>query len=186
MQFGSLVVFKQLRSKKNLLIIAGVCGILGVVVDWGFQALAIYYSPGHFDLAQNWLGDLAGLSYGGFLNVARLLVSSLTTELLFRSGLIIGGILHIAFLIGFYYDGATPSYRLGAVFGVLASGAYVAIAIFPEPIGVISYMLVALFASLLLYSTAVFLIGDALVDAAHKRLGGLSIALGIITLRGLP
>ena len=72
------------------------------------------------------------------------------------------------------------------MFGVLGLGAFVPVGIFPEPMGVISYMLVAMFASLLLVCTAAFLIGGALVDAAHKRLEGLSIALGIITLRGLP
>jgi hypothetical membrane protein len=169
------------RSLKKLLMIAGVCGILAVIVDWSSVALAIYYSPG-LDLAQNWLGDLTGLSYAGFLNVSRPLVSSPTTEVLFRSGFIIGGILHIVFLIGFYYDGATPSHRLGAVLGVLGSGALTAMGIFPEPMGVISYMLVAMFASLLLYPTAIFLIGGALIDTSHKRLGGLSIALGIVAL----
>jgi hypothetical protein len=45
-------------------------------------------------------------------------------------------------------------------------------------------MIVSMFTSLLLLSTAAFLIGGAVIDAAHKRLGGLSIALGIITLAG--
>jgi len=58
------------RSKKKLLIIAGVCGILAPIVDWSLQALAILNSPGNFDVTQNWLGDLTGLGYASFLNVS--------------------------------------------------------------------------------------------------------------------
>ncbi len=160
--------------------IAGVCGILAVIVHWPLMALAILYSSG-FDLAQNWLGDLTGLSYEGFLNVSRPLVSSPTTEVLWRSGFIIPGILAIVFAIGLYYDGTTPSHRLGAVFGVLGSGALAATGFFTEPTGFIM-ILVAMFASSLLLSTAALLIGGAVIDVSHKRLGGLSIALGIVAL----
>ncbi len=165
--------------------IAGVCGILTLFVVFGTTALEIYYSPGHFDFTQNWLGDFTGQSYSSFMNVSRPLVSSPTTEILFRSGHITTGILAIVFSIGLFYDDDTPSHRVGAVFAVLGSGAATAIGIFPEPMGVISYMLVALFAVLLLIPTAIFLIAGALIDASHKQLGGLSIALGIIALAGL-
>jgi len=175
------------RSKKKLLLISGACGILIPLVVLGFEALAIYYSPGHFDLTQNWLNDLTGLGYASFLNVSRPLVSSPTTEVLYRSGHIIGGILAIVFSIGLYIDLYTdnkmPSYSLGAVFGVLGSGALSVVGIFPEPMGVIN--LVATFAFALLVSTGILLIGGALIDASHRRLGGLSIVLGIVALAGL-
>jgi hypothetical protein len=148
-------------------------------------ALAIYYSPGHFDFAQNWLADLTGNSYSSFLNVSRPLVSSPTTEVLFHIAHITAGILAIVFSIGLFYDDDTPSHRVGAVFGVLGAGALTVMGIFPEPMGAISYMFVASYISLLLFSTAMFLIGGALIDAAHKWSGGLSIALAIVALAGL-
>ncbi len=161
------------------------CGIVAPIVSLSLFTLAILYSPGHFDLTQNWLGDLTGLSYSSFLNVSRPLVSSPTTLVLSQSGHLIPGILAIVFSIGLYYDDDTPSHRVGVVFAILGSGAFAAMGIFPEPMGVISYMLLAMFASILLLPTAVFLIGGALIDASHKRLGGLSIALGVIALAGL-
>ncbi len=179
---------KPPHSKKKLLMLAGVCGILTPIVAWSLISLAILYSPGNFDLTQNWLSDLTGMGYASFLNVSRPLVSSPTTEILSRSGLIIAGILAIVFSIGLFNDDGVPSYRLGAVFGVLGSGALSASGIFPEPMGVIH--LAVTFASALLISTAALLIGGALIDESRKQLGGLSIAglsivLGIITLAGL-
>jgi hypothetical protein len=44
---------------------------------------------------------------------------------------------------------------------------------------------IGMLASLLLLPTAALLIGGALIDASHKRLGGLSIALGIVAFAGL-
>jgi len=163
--------------------LAGVCGILTPIVAWSLTALAIFYSPGQFDLTQNWLADLTGLGYASFWNVSRPLVSSPTTEVLFRSGHIIAGILGIVFSIGLFYDGDAPSHRLGAVFGVLGSGALSAVGIFPEPMGVI--MFVASYAFALLISTTILLIGGAVIDVSQKRLGGLSIVLGIVALAGL-
>lgn len=175
------------HSKKRLLIIAGTCGILAPLIVWSLTALAIYYSPGRFDVAQNWLNDLSGMGYTSFMNVSRPLVSSPTTELLYQSGHIIGGILAIIFSIGLYIDHYTddkmPSYGLGAVFGVIGSGALSVVGIFPEPMGVIQF--VASFAFVLLISAAILLIGGALIDVSHKRLGGFSIALGIVALSGL-
>jgi len=66
------------------------------------------------------------------------------------------------------------------VFGVLGLGALGAIGLFPEGV----MMLVAMFASLLLISTAALLIGGAVIDVSHKWLGGLSIVLGIVALAG--
>jgi hypothetical membrane protein len=95
--------------------------------------------------------------------------------------------LAIIFAIGLYIDLYTdnemPSYSLGAVLGVLRAGALSEVGIFPEPMGVI--VLVATFANVLLVSTAILIIGGALIDASHKRLGGLSIALGIVALAGM-
>jgi hypothetical membrane protein len=169
------------HPKKKLLMLAGVCGIVGVIVSLVFISLAISYSPG-FSLTQNWLADLTGMSYASFLNVSRPVVNSPTTEILLRSGFIIGGILSIVFSLGLFYDDDAPSHRLGAVFAVLGSGALSAAGIFPEPIAVPH--IVASYALFLLIPTAILLIGGALVDAPHKRLGGLLIALGIIALIG--
>jgi len=172
------------HSKKKLLLIAGVCGILTLFVVFGSMALAIYYSPGHFDLTQNWLGDLTGNSYSSFLNVSRPVVNSPTTEILFRSGHITAGILGIVFSVGLFYDDDTPSHRAGAVFAILGSGAATAVGIFPEPMGVISYMFVSSYTSLVLLPTAIFLIGGASIDASRRWFGGLSIALAIVALAG--
>jgi hypothetical protein len=176
------------RSKKKLLIIAGVCGILSPIVAWSLISLAIFYSPGNLDLTQNWLADLGGMGYASFLNVSRPIVNSPTTEILYLSGLIIAGILAIVFSIGLFNDDGAPSYRLGAVFALLGSGALSAQGIFSEPMGVIN--LAVTFASALLLSTAALLIGGALIDESRKQVGGrsiagLSIVLGIITLAGL-
>jgi hypothetical membrane protein len=169
------------HPKKKLLLLAGTCGILDVIVSLVFISLAISYSPS-FSLTQNWLSDLAGLSHASFLNVSRPVVNSPTTEILIRSQFMIGGILAIIFSIGLFYDGDAPSHRVGAVFGVLGAGAFSAAGIFPEPIAVPH--LVAAYAVYLLIPTAMLLIGGALVDAPHKRLGGLSIALGILAFAG--
>ena len=170
------------HSKKKLSIIAGACGILTPIVVWSLTALAIFYSPGHFDLTQNWLSDLSGMGYASFLSVSRPLVSSPTTEILSRSGFIIGGLLGIAFSIGLFYDDDAPSHRLGAVFAVLGAGAFCALGIFPEPFGLIHLM--AGYAVFLLSSVGILLIGGAVIDASHKWLGGFSITLGIIALAG--
>lgn len=174
---------KPSHSKKKLLLLAGASGILTPLVVWSLLALAIYYSPGRFDLAQNWLNDLSGMGYASFLNVSRPLVSSPTTVVLYRSGHIIGGILGIVFSIGLFYDDGAASHRLGAVFGVLGLGALGAVGLFPEPMGVIH--LVASFAFVLLVSTAILLIGGAVIDVSQKRSGGFSIVLGIVALAGL-
>jgi hypothetical protein len=176
------------HSKKKLLLLAGVCGILSPIVAWSLISLAILYSPVNFDFTQNWLADLGGMGYASFLNVSRPIVNSPTTEVLYLSGLIIAGILAIVFSIGLFYDDRAPSHRLGAVLALLGSGALSAQGIFPEPMGIIN--LVATFATVLLISTAAFLIGGALIDESRKQLTGLSIAglsivLGIVALAGL-
>ena len=171
------------HSKKKLLTLAGVCGILTPVVTWSLVSLAIFYSPGPFSLTQNWLSDLTGMGYMSFLNVSRPLASSPTTAILSRSGHIVGGLLGIVFSIGLLHEDSVPSHRLGAVFAVLGAGAFSASGIFPEPMGIIH--LVAVFASALLISTGILLIGGAVIDVSQKQLGGLSIVLGIITLAGL-
>jgi hypothetical membrane protein len=161
--------------------LAGVCSIVGVIVSLVFTSLAISYSPG-FSLTQNWLSDLTGMSYASFFNVSRPVVNSPTTEILFRSGFIIAGILGIVFSLGLFYDDDSPSHRLGAVLSLLGAGALSAAGIFPESIAVPH--LVAGYAFFLLVSTAILLIGGAFIDAPHKRLGELLIALGIIVLAG--
>ncbi len=176
------------RLKKKFLRISGACGILAPIVALSLITLAILYSPGPFSLTQNWISDLTGMGYESFLNVSRPLVSSPTTEILSRSGLIIGGILAIVFSIGLFNDGDVPSYRLGAVFGVLGSVALSASGIFPEPMGIIHGAVT--FVALLLISAAAILVGGALIDESRKQLGGrsiagLSIVLGIIALAGL-
>ena len=90
-----------------------------------------------FSFTQNWVSDLTGMGYSNFENVSRPIVSSPVTEILVRSGLIISGILAIVFSIGLFYDDDAPSHRLGAVFGVVGSGALCASGIFPAPAGVI-------------------------------------------------
>ena len=115
-------------------------------------------------------------------DISRPVVNSPTTEILIRSQFIIGGILAIVFSLGLFYDGSAPSHRLGAVLAILGAGAFSAAGIFPEPIAV-PHLVVA-YATFLLVPTAMLLIGGALVDAPHKRLGGLSIALGILALIG--
>jgi len=152
-----------------------------MIVSLVFTSLAISYSPS-FSLTQNWESDLTGMSYASFLNVSRPVVNSPTTEILTRSQFIIGGILAIVFSLGLFYDGSAPSHRLGAVLAILGAGAFSAAGIFPEPIAVPH--LVAGYAVFLLTPAAMLLIGAALVDAPHKRLGGLSIALGILALVG--
>lgn len=163
--------------------LAGVCGILTPIVAWSLISLAIVSSLGTFSLTQNWLSDLTGTGYASFMNVSRPLVSSPTTEILSRSGLVIAGILGVIFSLGLLYDNDAPSHRAGAVFAVLGTGALCASGIFPEPMVIVH--LVATFAAILLIATATLLIGGATVDASHKKVGGLSIALGIITLAGL-
>lgn len=73
---------EPLHSKKKLLILAGVCGILLPIVGWSLMSLAIFYSPGPFSLTQNWLSDLTGMGYESFMNVSRPSVNSPTTEIL--------------------------------------------------------------------------------------------------------
>ncbi|MGB8312201.1 MAG: hypothetical protein WCE81_10125 [Halobacteriota archaeon] len=68
------------------------------------------------------------------------------------------------------------------MFGLLGSGALCASGIFPAPAGVIH--LVARYILFLLVPIGMLLIGGAFIDASHKRLGGLSIVLGIIALAG--
>jgi hypothetical protein len=85
--------------------------------------------------------------------------------------------------VGLFYDNDAPSHRMGAVFGVLGTAAFCATGIFPEPTGIVH--LTAVFASTLLISAAMLLIGGANLDGAHKRAGGLSVALAIIALAGL-
>ena len=110
---------KQSHSKKKLLMLAGACGILEVIVIMVSVSLAILYSPG-FNLTQNWVSDLTGVGYTYFENVARPVVSSPVTEILARSGFIIGGILGIVFSFGLFYDDDAPSHRLGG--GVRVTG----------------------------------------------------------------
>jgi hypothetical membrane protein len=163
--------------------LAGACGILTVIVAMVCISLAISLSP-EFSLAQNWVSDLTGLGYSNFENVPRPVVNSPVTEILTRSGFIIGGILAIVFSTGFYIDLYTDnemlSYRLGAVFGVLGAGALSAVGIFPEPIAVPH--IVASYAFFLLAPIAILLIGGALIDASRRWLGGFSIVLGVIAL----
>jgi hypothetical membrane protein len=123
------------------------------------------------------------MGYASFMNVSRPLVSSSTTEILYRSAHVIGGVLGIIFTVGLFYDNDALSHRMGAVFGVLGTAAFCATGIFPEPTGIVH--LTAVFASTLLISAAMLLIGGANLDGAHKRAGGLSVALAIIALAGL-
>ncbi len=169
------------RSKKKLLMLAGACGILEVIVIMVSVSLAILYSPG-FDLAQNWVSDLTGMGYTYFENVARPVISSPVTEILARSGFIIGGILGIVFSFGLFYDDDTPSHRLGAVFVLLGAAAFCTLGIFPESFGLIHF--VAGYVVFLMAPIGILLIGGAFSDASHKWLGYLSIALGIIALAG--
>jgi hypothetical membrane protein len=162
--------------------LAGASGILAPLVAMVFISIAILYSPG-FSLTQNWLADLTGMGHEYVFNVARPLVSSPTTEILTRSGFIIAGILGIVFSLGLFYDDDAPSHRLGAVFVALGSAALGAISIFPESTGLIN--LVVGYAFYLLIPIAILLIGGALIGAFHNRLGGLSIALGMIALIGV-
>jgi hypothetical membrane protein len=170
------------HSKKRLLIIAGVCGILCPIVLTILTTFALFYAPVAFSLTQNWPCDLTGMGYMYFWDVSRPVVASSITEILSRSSYIVGGILAIIFSIGLFYDDATPSHRLGAVFALVGAGAISVAGIFPEPMGLIHW--VPGYASALLFPIAMLLIGGAHIDASHKRLGGLSITLAIVALAG--
>ena len=175
------------RSKKRILTLAGACGILVPVVLGIMLLLAIRYSPEKFSWTQNWMCDLTGMSYMYFWDVSRPLVSSSVTEVISRSSYIVGGILGIIFSIGLYIDEDAPSHRLGAVFAMLGAGALTVAGIFPAPMGLIHW--VPGVAPVLLFPTAMLLIGGALLDRSRNQLGrlsiaGLTIALGIIALAG--
>ena len=162
--------------------VAGVCGILGVIVFLSFVGLAIFYSPGNFSVTQNWISDLGGMGYAAFLNVSRPLVASSTTELLFDSGFAVAGILGIIFSLGLLSDAHSPAYRLGAVCMLVGAAAFVGVGLLPEPLGVIHIVLS--FALGIFIAAAMFLIGGSLVDSSAKLLGGFSIALGIVAVAG--
>jgi hypothetical membrane protein len=162
--------------------VAGVCGILGVIVFLSFVGLAIFYSPGNFSITQNWISDLGGMGYTAFENVSRPLVTSSTTALLFDSGLAVAGILGIIFSLGLLSDANSPAYRLGAVCTLLGAAAIAGVGLLPEPLGVIH--IVVSFAFGIFFAAAMFLIGGSLVDSSAKPLGGFSIALGIVALVG--
>jgi hypothetical membrane protein len=172
------------RSKKRILVLAAVCGILTPVILGVMQLLAIYYAPVSFSWTQNWLCDLTGMGYAYWMNVSRPLVSSSLTEILSRSSYIVGGIFSIIFAIGLYVDEEAPSHRLGAVFAVLGGGALTLAGIFPAPMGLIH--LVPGVAPLVLFPVAMLLIGGTHIDRfqTHSEAGiaGLAIVLAIIAL----
>jgi len=167
--------------RKRLLTLAGVCGIASVVVAVIAIMVAVSYSPS-FDLTQNWTSDLTGISHEGFLNVARPVVNTATTEIIVRTGWIIAGLLGIVFAMGLYRDNSTPSYRLGAIFAGLGAAAFVGAGLFPEPIYVPH--VVATYAVFLLGPIGMLLVAGVLINAPDKRLGAVILALALIALIG--
>lgn len=169
-------------THRTLRQVAGVCGILAVIVALSFVGLAIFYSPSSFSITQNWISDLGGMGYTAFLNVSRPLVTSSTTALLFDSGFAVAGILGIIFSLGLLSDTHSPAYQLGAVCTLLGAAALVGVGLLPEPLGVIH--IVVSYALGIFSAAAMFLIGGSLVDSSAKPLGGFSIALGIVAMAG--
>jgi hypothetical membrane protein len=160
--------------------IAGACGIASVVVAGVAESLAIFYSSG-FSFTENWLSDLGGMSYTAFLNVLRPPVSSPTTALIGQGGLVVAGLLAIAFAFGLLKQADSPVYSLGAVFGIVGTAGLCASGIFSAPSGVIHLLAVYTFG--LLAPTAMLLIGSTFV-VSEKWLAGLSITLGVVALAG--
>ncbi|MFZ0010861.1 MAG: DUF998 domain-containing protein [Halobacteriota archaeon] len=168
-------------SRKRLLTLAGVCGIASIVIAVIAIMLAVSYSPS-FDLTQNWISDLTGISHEGFLNVSRPVVNTATTEIIVRTGWIIAGVLGIVCATGLYRDNSTPSYRLGAIFAGLGAAAFVGVGLFPEP----TYVphVVASYAVFLLLPIGILLVAGVLINAPDKRLGAVILALAVIALIG--
>lgn len=169
---------KMEPTRSKMLKLAGASGIVAIMALVVSTYLAVLYSPGAFNLTQNWVSDLSGMGYQYFLNVPRPIVNSFTTEVLQRSGWAIGGALIIIFSLGLYYDEDTPSYRLGAVFMGAAGVGCLGGAMFPEPVALPH--IVAAYLFFISAAMAMVLVGSALFEGARKLYGLLVIIFGIV------
>jgi len=93
-----------------------------------------------------------------------------------RAGLLIAAFLAGAFSIGLIYEGDTRSYCLGGVFVFVAAIGLFSEGVFPGA----NVVNDAVFA--LAIVIAALLIGGALLDTGHWKVGALSLALGVIVL----
>ena len=99
-----------------------------------------------------------------------------SSNLLGQVGLFIAGLLAGAFSVGLIYEGDTLSYLVGGAFALVAAIGLFSEGIFPGT----SLLSDAVFA--LAAVIAALLVGGALLDTSHWKVGALSLALGVIAL----
>ncbi len=158
---------KSSSERATLLRIAGLCGIMSPIISFTLLALSIHYAPWF-----NWRGYfLSDLGMQGD-----------RAAMLFKGGLITGGILSAAFAIGLMRSSLLPSSplgRLGALALILASCAVAAIGILPKTMNNPHTFAAGTFFTLAPFS--LLLIGAAMTASSEKALGLLTFIMGVLT-----
>jgi len=152
---------EEAQKRHVILKIAGFCGVASPVVSWTFIALSIIMMP-EFDWIKNWLSDLGCVE---------------TTAVIFNSGLIISGVLGVAFAFGFYEIQKTKLGRLGVYVYMLGAISLCAIGVFLKTFGMVHFVAsVAFFA---LTSISMVMVGVAEI-AENKVYGVFTLVSGLV------
>jgi hypothetical membrane protein len=149
-------------TSKNILRIAGLCGIAAPPVAFSCIFLAVSLSP-WFSWSANALSDL-GMREGAWV---------------FNSGLIATGVLSMVFAVGLWmaFKGQVIG-RAGAVLLLTDAFALFGIGVFSEAAGAIHmYFSVAFF---VLFPLSLFLFGASAIVAGSWKLGFFTIAAGVV------
>ena len=149
-------------ARKKMLRVAGLCGMIALVVAFSCIFLAISLSP-WFSWTANALSDL-GVG---------------EAALVFNSGLMVGGILTMVFAAGLWMAFRERTLeRVGAMLLFLDAIALFGIGLFSEAAGDIHfYFSVAFF---VLFPLALFMIGAGAIIAGSKKFGSLTIVAGVL------
>jgi len=140
---------------------AGLCGVAAPIVALSCIFLAISLSP-WFSWSANALSDLG---VGG-------------AAWLFNSGLVVGGILTMAFAIGMLQSFAGRLRKLGAAVFLMSAISLMGIGVFSESAGTIHfYVSVAFFA---LTPISLLLMGAGYALAESKKFGLLTAVIGVL------
>lgn len=144
-------------------------GIAAIVVTFGTMGLAIALSP-DFAVSANALSNLGDSGHPA---------GTATTELLFNGGLVLGGLLGMAFGAGLVVLDSHPVERVGAVLFVVTMASMAGVGVFPQD-GPYHFEVAAGFYLGFSVATPVYGVGQAL--AGERRAALFSVVAGVANL----